>query len=263
VTVAQGTYRELRQRWEALRGAGTRLSAITCRPGGPDLLLAEHGDASRPAIAIAAGVHGDEPAGVEALLELAQANALDPRFCYRIWPCTNVDGFVAGTRENAAGTDLNRTFAGAGESPEAREILRVSRTRPLALSLDLHEDRDACGFYCYEYGGGSIGRRVVDALGAAGFDIDPLETTFELAGPLEESDCEREPGRITTDAAREASMLEGCSYSLALAQGMARHALTFESPSARAWRDRVAMHRAAVLAAIAALAEESASTPFK
>ena len=90
------------------------------------------------------------------------------------------------TRENADRIDVNRTFAGAGTSPEAAAVLAAKSGQHFALSLDLHEDCDAGGFYCYEYGGGDIGRCVVAALDVDGFPIEPLDTTLILAGPTED-----------------------------------------------------------------------------
>lgn len=260
MNAARGTYRELEARWKAL---GARADvAVREIPYAKDraLLLAELGEARRPTIAIAAGVHGDEPAGPWALLELVESRLLDLRFSYQIWPCTNPTGLDARTRANADGVDINRTFGRGGGSPEARTVIEASRARTFTLSLDLHEDCDATGFYCYEYGGGQIGRSILAVLSARGFPIDPLEVTFGVAGPLEDKACVREWGRVVADAFREASLLGGLSYSLALAQGGTRHALTFETPSSAAWEARLAMHRTGVLAAVSALLEESDST---
>ncbi len=261
---SSGTYHELERRWKALRASHRlRVREIACQTPGRVLIGLQVGDVYRPAVAIVAGVHGDEPAGPWALLELMEARALDDRFQYRIWPCTNPTGFEARTRESADGIDINRTF-GDGGSPEARAVLEAIRGQNFALSLDLHEDRDAEGFYCYEYGGGTIGRSVVAALEARGFPIDSLDSTFDLAGPLDDAHCLRERGRVISDGVAEAALLLGLSYSLALARA-ARHALTFETPSSASWQQRLAMHRTAVVAAIDALAaqvEDSASIPF-
>jgi hypothetical protein len=253
VTAAGDPYRELEQRWKALRTGDLRMREVACPKSRRSLLCVESGDSRLPAIAIAAGVHGDEPAGPWALLELVESAGLDPRFAYRIWPCTNPDGFRAHTRANGDGIDVNRTFGGAGESPEARAILTANRDRTFALSLDLHEDCDASGFYCYEYGGGEIGRLVVAALERSGFPIDPLEETLDVTGPLEGIAYSRERGRIAPDHLQEAALLGGFSYSLAIARHGAGHALTFETPSAAAWTQRLAMHRAAICAAIHAI----------
>jgi hypothetical protein len=250
-----GTYLDLERRWKALRGrAGVRVREVACVGAPRTLLCVELGDHARPTIAIAAGVHGDEPAGPWSLLELVKSNALDSAFAYRLWPCTNPTGFDAGTRESSDGVDINRTFGRGGQSPEARAIVTANRDRKFVLSLDLHEDVDAVGFYCYEYGGGDVGRAVVTALDGAGLPVDPLAETFDTAGPLRDEHCTRERGRITADHRAEAAMLGGLSYSLAMARNAAHHALTFETPRSIAWETRLVMHREAARAAIACAA---------
>jgi hypothetical protein len=246
-----GTYQDFTQRWKALRAShGVTVREVACVGAPRTLLCVERGDTRLPSIALAAGVHGDEPAGPWALLEMIEGTDLDERFAYRVWPCTNPSGFQAGTRESSDGVDVNRTFGRGGQSPEARAIITANRDRKFALSLDLHEDCDAVGFYCYEYGGGNLGYAALSALDDAGYPIDPLLETFETAGALDDAHCKRERGRITADHRTEAAMLGGLSYSLAIARNAARHALTFETPSSAPWEARVAMHRTAVRAAI-------------
>jgi murein peptide amidase A len=248
-----GTYQELVWRWKALRERGIRVREVACVGAARTLLCAEYGEAGLPAVALAAGVHGDEPAGPWALLEFVESGRLDERFAYRLWPCTNPTGYAAGTRASADGIDVNRTFGGAASSPEAKAIVTANRDRRFALSIDLHEDCDATGFYCYEYGGGDLGSNALRALDDAGLPVDPLEATFDLAGPLEEDACVRERGRILADAKREAAAVGGYSYSMRLARRAARYALTFESPSSAPWDRRVATHIIAMEAVISAL----------
>jgi len=261
-SASDGTYCELARRWKALsESGGASVGELTSDDGGYALLAVEIGEPLLPAVAIAAGVHGDEPAGPWALLELVESGSLDRRFRYRILPCTNPSGFDAKTRNNAEGVDVNRSFGGSGGTSESRAALAFQRGQNFVLSIDLHEDCDATGFYCYEYGGGEIGRSVIAELDRHGFAIDPVEVTFGLAGPLDDAHSVREWGRIVADAFREAGLLGGLSYTLALARDGARHALTFETPSNAPWETRRAMHRTAVCTALAAVLEESASTP--
>jgi protein MpaA len=261
VIPAGRTYHELRERWWALDGR-VHVRELACGLPGRALLCVDVGKFKERAVALSAGVHGDEPAGAWALLELVEGGLLDPRCSYRIWPCMNPSGFAAGTRANAEGEDVNRAFSGNGSSPEASLILAANGGLRFALSLDLHEDGDAQGFYCYEYGVGNIGRRVIAGLDARGLPVDPLEVTFDLAGPLDDAHCVRERGRVVPDMAEEAALLGGLSYSLALAGNAARRALTFESPSAAPWPIRLQMHQTAVTAALAALLEESDCVPL-
>jgi hypothetical protein len=252
----KGTYRDLELAWKALRSThDLRVREVACVGAPRTLLCVEAGDHMLPAIALAAGIHGDEPAGPWALLAFVADNQLDPRYSYRIWPCTNPTGFIAGTRENCDGLDLNRTFGRGGGSPEAKAILTANRDHAFALSIDLHEDVDAGGFYCYEYGGGELGRASIRALDEAGLPVDPMEETFDLAGPLDDASCERERGRIVADGALEAAAIGGFSYNMLLARRAARHALTFETPLRLPWEVRLEMHRRATAAAIAAVSQ--------
>ena len=57
----------------------------------------------------------------------------------------NPTGYRAGTRANAEGADVNRSFSRGGTTPEARAILTANRDRRFVLSLDLHEDFEADG----------------------------------------------------------------------------------------------------------------------
>ena len=248
-------YVDVVERWKALRGRGDiRVREVACVNAPRTLLCAELGDAARPTIALSAGVHGDEPAGPYALLDLIENDRLDPRFAYRIWPCTNPTGFAAGTRANVDGIDINRTFGKGGGAPESRAIVMANRDLKFALSIDLHEDSDATGFYCYEYGGGTYGLSAVSAVEAAGFPIETLEE-LELGGPMLERVVVRERGRITADPFQEAAVLEGLSYSLVLARNAARNALTFESPVAYPLEQRIAMHVVAVTTVIERLSQ--------
>jgi hypothetical protein len=218
------TYHELEQRWKALRQrSGMRVREVACVNAPRTLLCVESGDSQAPAVHLSAGVHGNEPAGVLALLELAESGALDPRFAYRLWPCTNPTGFDAGTRESGDGVDINRTFGRGGGSPEAKAIITANRDRKFALAIDLHEDDESLEFYAYEYGEPGIGVR--------------------LAG-----DRLRRP-----NPAGEAALLGGLSLSLLLSRNAAERALTLETPSDRALSDRVGMHVAAVQTALALL----------
>lgn len=223
---------------------------VACIGAPRTLLCAECGANDAPAVALSAGVHGDEPAGPHALLQLAEEGALDPRFAYRIWACTNPSGYEAGTRENAEDIDINRSFGRGGQTPEARAIVTANRDRKFALSIDLHEDCDAGGFYCYEYGAGDTGRRVVDAVRAAGYSIQDLAQCV-LGAPFNAAHFD--DGVVRPPEAGEIDALGGLSYSLYVVRHAARRALTFETPSRLPFEQRIAMHAAAVRTAVLSL----------
>ncbi len=219
------------------------------------LLIAECGAAGLPAVTLAAGVHGDEPAAPAALLSLVRDGLLDPSFAYRIWPCTNPSGYLAGTRANAEGDDINRSFRRGGTTPEARAIVTANRDRTFELSFDLHEDYEASGFYCYEPMRDGIdngfGREVVRAIAEVGLPIQDLDDAFDLGYPPEAHHIRTlEPGRCVPDYAAEHAFFDHLPYSIYMLRRSARCALTLESPRSLPWHERVAMHRIAVVTAL-------------
>lgn len=244
-------YPALVARWKALRTSGdVAVREVACVGAPRTLLCAERGDHTSPLIAIGAGVHGDEPAGCWALLDLCERIELDDRYAYRLWPCMNPSGFSAGTRANAEGADINRSFGRGGQTPEARAIVTANRDRKYLLSIDLHEDCDADGFYCYEYGDENVAREVIGAVRSAGFAIADL-TTCDLQVPYQARQLD--DGVVRPDSAEEIASLAGLSYSLSIIRHAAQRALTLETPARLAPDERIAIHRIAVKAALAAL----------
>ena len=215
------------------------------------MLLGELGDAHAPSIAIAAGVHGDEPAGPWAVLSLLEDGLLDPRFSYRIWPCTNPNGQAAGTRETAEGADINRSFSGTGSTSESRSIMSVTHGRHFTLSIDVHEDEDADGFYCYVAAPNArqLGRAAARAVEETGFPLQDLRG-FDLGEPGNENpnrECDR---GVVFMSADETRYFAGLSYNLFMLERAAENIVTLESPRSRAWGERIAIHRVAIIAAI-------------
>jgi protein MpaA len=248
--------------WRSVRvSAGLRLREIACVGAPRTLLLAELGDPRLPVVSISAGVHGDEPAGIWALFTLVCDGLLDPRFSYRLWPCFNPTGFTAGTRVNAEGNDINRSFGRGGTTPEAKAILTANRDRTFALAIDLHEDHEAEGFYLYESGAserpGRYAEPVTTALSDAGFGLQELRPDFEVGPPGSEVAQTRSPGAIVVDAPRETPFFDGrLPLGLVLVRRAVDCVLTFETPRARPPLERVAMHRVAVVEALRRLAAD-------
>jgi protein MpaA len=240
---------------------GLRLREIACVGAPRTLLLAELGDPRLSVVTISAGVHGDEPAGVWALFSLVRDGLLDPRFSYRLWPCFNPTGFDAKTRTNVEGTDVNRSFGRGGTSPEAKAILTSNRDRTFALSIDLHEDHEATGFYLYETAtsgwdstyAGPVSLAVQDA----GFPLQDLPPEFELGPPGAENAQLRSRGAVIVDAPKETPFFAGAlPLGLVLVRRATPRALTFEAPRTRAPEDRIAILRVAVVEALRRLGGE-------
>jgi hypothetical protein len=211
------------------------------------------GPGTAPAVAIAAGVHGDEPAASWALLALVRDGFLDSSFAYRIWPCTNPSGYELGTRANAEGFDVNRSFGRGGQTPEAKAIITANRDRKFALTIDMHEDYEAEGFYCYEpeVDDLSFGDAVVAAVDEAGFPIQELDETYDLGYPPESHHLRRlEHGLVRPNARAEMAFFKKTPYSMYLLRRAAKRSLTLESPRRLLWDDRIAIHRVAVVTAL-------------
>lgn len=118
-----------------------------------------------PTILVTAGVHGNEPAGVDAAMRFLSEHvrAYDGRCRIVLLPCVNPSGYEAATRENAAGIDVNRSFGTTPGSREAELIMGswLAEERFL-LTVDLHEtlpdeengeygkDDNPTSFYMYE-----------------------------------------------------------------------------------------------------------------
>lgn len=257
-------YAEVAAAWRALRPrVGLRIREVACVGAPRTLLLAELGDPRLPVVTVSAGIHGDEPAGVWALLSLVRDGLLDPRFAYRLWPCFNPTGFDAATRTNAEGEDVNRSFGRGGTSPEAKAILTANRDRMFALSIDLHEDHEAAGFYLYETAPSgwrsAYAGPVTGALDEAGFPLQQLDAEYDLGPPGSETAQIRGRGAVVVDAPREAAFFgRALPLGLVVTGRAVPCALTFETPRGRPAEARVAMHRVAVVAALRQLAAGAA-----
>jgi len=238
---------------------------VACVGAQRTLLVAETAArANAPLVTLSAGVHGDEPAGPWALLSIVRDGLLDPGFAYRVWACTNPSGYERSTRANAEGDDINRSFNAGGTTPEARAIITSNRDRKFALAIDLHEDFESEGFYCYEPlvdGSAPFGSAIVRALDDEGLPVQQLDDAFELGYPPEAHHLRSlERGRVLPDPVAERAFFPGTPYSLHMLRRSTRRALTLETPRALPWATRIAMHRVAVVVALERLGADPASS---
>ena len=101
-------------------------------------------------IYLSAGIHGDEPAGPLALLQLLEENHWPEATEIVLCPCLNPTGCAQNTRESAAGLDLNRDYLSAQSAEITAHIAWLQRQGLFDLTICLHEDWEAHGFYVYE-----------------------------------------------------------------------------------------------------------------
>jgi protein MpaA len=103
-----------------------------------------------------AGIHGDEPAGCEALAHLLADLAAKPEIAKGydlvIYPVCNPTGYEDGTRVNRAGFDLNREFWRSSSQPEVRILERELREHRFDGIVTLHADDTCNGLYGYAHG---------------------------------------------------------------------------------------------------------------
>jgi len=143
----------LEQSLAAARQFGWAVDYLNAAPK-PDLLafrrLTPERRPDNARVYISAGIHGDEPAGPQALCQMLQQN-LWPDSC-DLWlcPCLNPTGFANHTRENAEGTDLNRQYLQPKAEETVAHISWLKQQPSFDLCLCLHEDWESDGFYLYE-----------------------------------------------------------------------------------------------------------------
>jgi predicted deacylase len=142
-------HRRVRELGEA---KGLRLEVFHAAESDPVLSLHSPGPDAGRRVYLSAGLHGDEPAGVLALLLWLEGfERWRGRFAFDIFPCLNPWGLRRNLRTDSAGVDLNRAYGGNGSHAliTAHETF-IAANAGYDLALLLHEDYDACGAYIYE-----------------------------------------------------------------------------------------------------------------
>ncbi len=107
-------------------------------------------------LGIFAGIHGDEPAGVLALVRFLGDLTSHPDLAggYRIYayPVANPTGFEDNTRHSRSGKDLNREFWHASDEPEVYLLEQELWTHRFHGIISLHSDDTSEGLYGFFHG---------------------------------------------------------------------------------------------------------------
>lgn len=228
----------------ASEGAGFCEVPLGTFSAGP--LLAWDKPGKGPRVYLSAGMHGDEPAGPLALLEMIRQGFFELPFAWSICPALNLSGLIAGTRENAEGVDLNRDYWQRA-TPEIIAHAAWLESRPAPeMFISLHEDWESSGFYFYEINLGE------DRPERAQSILSAVEKWFPReAGPIIDGHAARAPGWIYHAA--EPDLPQGWPEAIFLAKIGCPVSFTFETPSHAALDLRIAAHVAAVAAACGGL----------
>ena len=99
---------------------------------------------------LSTGIHGDEPAGPLALLQLLREDTWPSDAALWLCPCLNLTGFPLNRRENHDGIDLNRDYRHLHTAEVRAHVTWLEQQPQFDLTLCLHEDWEAQGFYVYE-----------------------------------------------------------------------------------------------------------------
>ena len=122
-------------------------------------------------IGIFAGIHGDEPEGVHALIQFIKLLESKPElatgFYLSLYPVCNPTGFEDDTRHSRSGKDLNREFWRNSTEPEVRLLQAELISRSFQGIISLHTDDTSDGFYGFAHGATLTKSLIEPALAAA------------------------------------------------------------------------------------------------
>jgi len=193
---------------------------------------------------ISAGIHGDEPAGVETICSfLEQKEYLDFTSDWELTllPCINPTGYELKTRDNYESKDLNRLFKTDVSCPEVVFVKDIFE-RPYDLDLEFHEDVDTSGYYLYQKDQtpepGPLGREILDAVEKV-MKLNPANEIEGMAAERGLISRLSDPDEMEWWPMAIYAHFKGC-----------RHCFTLETSPAFSMETRVAAHLTALRTAL-------------
>jgi len=142
------------------------------------------GEGNPRRVLISAGIHGDEPGGVETILKFLNDEEFLPflnKWEMTLLPCINPYGYEFGSRENHQGKDLNRLFK-VDEPPLEVIFAQTILNTGYELTMELHEDNESQGYYLYQKGVNKeyeeIGLKILESIEG----IMPINLENEIDG---------------------------------------------------------------------------------
>ncbi len=237
-------YGKLEQRVKALQGEDISHRVLAEIEGYPILLVRRSRGKNLPTALLIAGTHGDEPAGIEAVMTFLQRD-ISPwlqHMNFEVLVCLNAYGYVHNTRHNAQDIDINWAWS-RDDVPEVQVVKQWVNERRFVFALDFHEDWESPGYYLYELRRGAA--PMAEDIVAAVKKVCPLNTEAEIEG------MPAAGGIVHADIAK-AEKGRGKGIPLELFYHHTDHQLTLESPTGLDMEVRVAAHMAALNALVEA-----------
>ena len=195
-------------------------------------------------VLLTGGVHGDEPAGVEIMVQMIETLAENPQTYENIYfdivPIVNPWGWSHDIRFDRDGMDVNRDFASFA-SQEAMIIREFTAGERYDLIVDHHEYVDGTGFFMYQLANPSqsVSQKVIEAVRDQGY---PIEQDVRMI-ILKTEDGLIDAPMWTLWFVRLVNRLSMTNYFRLNNNDIV---YLIETPASLSWESRLTMHRIAV-----------------
>lgn len=194
---------------------------------------------------VSAGIHGNEPAGVEAVVSLIEEIGQDKLNLSAVqiefMPLLNPWGWVRNLKWNGDAIDVNRKFIKV-VTQESTIIKKIICKKRYDITIDLHEDGRYDGFYCltYDNPNSKTARELASTIAKKGF---PLREFKGQTGFI----------HISRSAFKDLSRPTLAFYCRLNAT---EKAYLFETPFDRKFEDRTYLHKTSILYLLDSLSED-------
>lgn len=201
-------------------------------------------------VLISGGVHGDEPAGVYAILHFLKKDIqkYEDKFAFTIFPCVNPYGFVKSTRRNAQNLNINRQFKAESAAEEVNLIL--AQLEEYEFTMDFHEtwpeavndpedppEEHPSEFYLWEICEDKklrVGLEIIKNIEKKGLAVCKWPTIY--------SDTNNGGVIWCPENCHTASYAAGTAFDAYLQSNYTKQAFTIETPSGWKLKDRISAH---------------------
>jgi hypothetical protein len=210
-------------------------------------------------VLLTGGVHGDEPVGVEIMVQMVETLAENPQkyenIHFDIIPIVNPWGWSHDIRFDRDGKDVNRDFA-SFTSQEAMLVRDFTTGKKYDLIVDHHEDIGATGFCMYQLANPSqsVSREVIKAVRDHGY---PIEQDVRMI-ILKTKDGLIDAPMWTLRFVRAVNRLSMTNYFRLNSNDLV---YLIETPTSLSWESRLTMHKIALDVLLNSLSSHSTEGP--